>query len=293
MRTEGNRPQEIEREIERTRSEMSGTLHEIQRRLSPERLVDDGLRYLRQGGPARFAVNLGETAVREPVPLALIGVGVAWLMFSSYRGNGRYSTSVTGYAPDQQEPTALDKATGTWDRASEAWDKASGKASDAAAKISGTAAAARDQVASLAGTTRELAHSTREQARHYSETAQHQARRVREKTREIVEEQPLVLGVLGLAVGAALGAFLPSTRREDELMGEKRDELLGAAKQAFSEVKSGIVAGAQSTAEPASTQSSAQSTGESPHDSGVQSTAERASPESQPQRSESSVYYHS
>jgi hypothetical protein len=278
MRTAENRPQDIEREIERTRGEMSGTLHEIQRRLSPERLLDDGLRYLRQGGPARFTANLGETAVREPVPLALIGVGVAWLMFSSYRGNGRYSRSVTEYAPDHQEPTVWDKASGTWDRASEAWDKATGKASEAAAKISDSAAAARSQVASFADTTRELAHTTREEARHYSQTAQLQARRVRERTREIVEEQPLVLGVLGLAIGAALGAFAPSTRREDELMGEKRDELLNAAKQAFSEVKSGIAAAAQSVGEPVSSESRAQSTEGSAPNSGMQSAREHASP---------------
>jgi hypothetical protein len=47
----------------------------------------------------------------------------------------------------------------------------------------------------------------------------------------MLQEHPLVLGSIGLAIGAALGAGLPPTRREDELMGEKRDELLEQAKE--------------------------------------------------------------
>lgn len=39
-------------------------------------------------------------------------------------------------------------------------------------------------------------------------------------------ERPLVLGALGIAVGAALGASLPTTEREDELLGPMRDDLV-------------------------------------------------------------------
>ena len=44
-------------------------------------------------------------------------------------------------------------------------------------------------------------------------------------------EQPLILGVLGFALGAALGAGIPPTRQEDELMGEMRDEYVQRAKE--------------------------------------------------------------
>ena len=40
----------------------------------------------------------------------------------------------------------------------------------------------------------------------------------------LVEEQPLILGGIGLALGAALGASLPRTRMEDRLVGETADE---------------------------------------------------------------------
>jgi hypothetical protein len=42
---------------------------------------------------------------------------------------------------------------------------------------------------------------------------------------DFLQEQPLVLAGLGLALGAAVGAVLPSTRTEDELMGETSDAL--------------------------------------------------------------------
>lgn len=47
-------------------------------------------------------------------------------------------------------------------------------------------------------------------------------------------EQPLILGALGFALGAALGAGLPPTQSEDALLGEVRDEYVQKAK-AFGE----------------------------------------------------------
>ena len=40
-----------------------------------------------------------------------------------------------------------------------------------------------------------------------------------------MREQPLVVGAVIIAIGAAIGAALPSTRKEDELMGKTRDRL--------------------------------------------------------------------
>jgi hypothetical protein len=50
-------------------------------------------------------------------------------------------------------------------------------------------------------------------------------RRARQGFLYTLNEQPLVLGAIGLAVGAALGSALPSTTREDRLMGGTRDRL--------------------------------------------------------------------
>lgn len=85
MRTDGNgngsrRPQEIQAEIERTRQHMDGTLSAIEQRLTPGQLVDQGLSYLKNSGGAEFVGNLGDQAKQNPLPVALVGIGLAWLM---------------------------------------------------------------------------------------------------------------------------------------------------------------------------------------------------------------------
>ena len=49
------------------------------------------------------------------------------------------------------------------------------------------------------------------------------ARQVKEKAQSVMEEQPLLVAAIALAVGAAIAAVLPSTKAEDELLGETSD----------------------------------------------------------------------
>jgi hypothetical protein len=50
--------------------------------------------------------------------------------------------------------------------------------------------------------------------------------------RELIERRPLAVGVASLAAGLLAGLALPATRREDELLGDTRDELLESARDA-------------------------------------------------------------
>jgi ElaB/YqjD/DUF883 family membrane-anchored ribosome-binding protein len=72
-------------------------------------------------------------------------------------------------------------------------------------------------------------------------TAQAQAKRAREGLNTLLEEQPIILGALGLAVGAAIGAVLPSTEHEDRLLGPVRDKTISQIKErgaeAFEQVR--------------------------------------------------------
>ncbi|RLQ88725.1 DUF3618 domain-containing protein [Notoacmeibacter ruber] len=58
-------------------------------------------------------------------------------------------------------------------------------------------------------------------------------------------DEPLVFGAIAIAVGAAIGAALPPTRREDEWMGQTRDDLRDEAYERGREA----VAGARDVAE--------------------------------------------
>jgi hypothetical protein len=56
--------------------------------------------------------------------------------------------------------------------------------------------------------------------------ASHLGYRARDSFSEVLDREPLVLGALGLAIGAAIAVMAPRTRTEDEWMGETRDRFL-------------------------------------------------------------------
>jgi len=87
--TTGDSTDDIREEIEETRAQMSGTIDEIQERLSPRRLVNEAKETVRDAAVGKVR-NVMESAsdsaggimdlIREnPVPAALIGIGAAWL----------------------------------------------------------------------------------------------------------------------------------------------------------------------------------------------------------------------
>src|SRR5271165_4136964 len=75
----------FEREAEETRWQLSGTLEELRARMTPGRVVDQVIDYTRDSPAAEFLRNIGREARENPMPLVLIGIGVAWLVVSSNR----------------------------------------------------------------------------------------------------------------------------------------------------------------------------------------------------------------
>ena len=53
---------------------------------------------------------------------------------------------------------------------------------------------------------------------------------------EALQDTPLAVGAAAMALGLAIGLSAPSTRRESELMGAKRDELFSRARETAGEV---------------------------------------------------------
>ena len=84
---------EIEREVREERAHVEQTLDAIQDRLSPGQLVDQAVTYIRTSGGSDFVRNLGDSVRQNPIPIALVGVGLAWMMIASSRGNGDRSST--------------------------------------------------------------------------------------------------------------------------------------------------------------------------------------------------------
>ncbi|SFR11421.1 DUF3618 domain-containing protein [Poseidonocella sedimentorum] len=72
-------PDQIEREIERERARLGRTVDELQDRISPERLLRELGRGLSDHGQD-IGSAITQSVKRNPVALALTGVGLAWLM---------------------------------------------------------------------------------------------------------------------------------------------------------------------------------------------------------------------
>lgn len=254
----GDRPSaEIEREVEATRAGLTGTLEELRDRASPGQLFEQAVDYARSSGGAEMMRNLGASVRDNPLPLLLIGAGIGWVMLSGgSRGGGRYERAprLGGSDPFDDGPSLAERAshavggaargaadaarsitggvTGAASRAGEAagsaWRGTSGAAGSAASGVRQAAASGAQRAADLGDGARAYAGRLGQDARRYGDSAG-------EGLGWMAREQPLLLGAVGFALGAALGALLPRTETEDRLMGETRDAALEQARATAAE----------------------------------------------------------
>ena len=220
----------IQADIEHTRNDLDRTLSAIERRLAPSQLMEDGFHYLRNNGATEYVQNLGTAAKSDPIPLALVGVGIAWLMLSNGRSRGM--------ADIHARSRVGDAASAVGDKASAAASAVSDAADGVAAGVKDTLSSVKDKVSQTAQRISDTAQSARDSARRVGDTARQVgntarqgAQRVRGSYDYLVSEQPLAIGAIGLALGVALAAAAPRTRTEDDLLGDTSDRLKDDVKQ--------------------------------------------------------------
>jgi hypothetical protein len=246
--------EEIRRDIERTRAQMDETVEELRERLSPGQLVDEvWTSFKRQGR------GTGDVIRDHAVPLALMGLGVAWLAVEEATGHSHSrdphrSTDRTrasfarsssdrerwGYADSAFDDEHDDDGRGLRDRASDATHKVK----DAARSAKETARDAKEWVgdkldrASDAGhRARDVTHRATDKARRVGQTTRHRAHVVKDRASTLMENAPLVVGAISFGLGFFGGLAVPTTDAEDELMGDRSDALKRKAREKAREVK--------------------------------------------------------
>jgi hypothetical protein len=234
---------ELESDAERTRSELSSTLDEIRTRMEPGRLVDQAFAYARNNGGADFMRNAATQARDNPLPVLLIGAGLAWLM------SGRKPAS--GPSMGDLHSGGVRKAHDARDLTSSAASAVGDAMSSASAGMRGALHSGRSGVDSVGAKVGSLASAA-------GDTMQQGGARIGDAMSELQRlcaENPVAIGAIGLAIGAALGAALPSTETENRLMGSEADDLKSALRaKADEQVERGeraVQAGLEEAKKPA------------------------------------------
>jgi ElaB/YqjD/DUF883 family membrane-anchored ribosome-binding protein len=225
---------EIERtrtEIERTRADMSETVDAIQERLSPENLKEEAKDRVKEatvGRAQEAGSGIVGTIRANPLPAALSGIGLGWLLVSTMRGGSeqaRYGErtyaydhpATYDYPPYHEEGAAGSPSAG----------EALGRARE---RVGESATQTQERAAEVAGRTQDRASNLADQARY-------RARRASGGFQRMLRENPLSVGALAVGVGAAVGLAIPESAKEHEVMGETRDNLVEKAQEKAQEAQ--------------------------------------------------------
>ncbi|GLC23558.1 hypothetical protein rosag_00710 [Roseisolibacter agri] len=253
-------PTELRAGIRETRERLGETLEELGARLNPQHIrqqVKHDIRDATIGRVEHMArqaadrvqetrSSLADTIRENPIPAAMVGIGLGWLFMNRRRGGARstydaqYGGAYGELRPYRPRLDAYD--TGAYGAGAYDARYAAGPSPYAgghAGGYAGDASGAMDRVRERAS---ETAHDVAERTQHAAHAAQAVAQQTRTQVTNQVrrvedrfDEQPLVVGAATLALGLAAGLALPASDREVRLMGDARDRLVDRVKDAAEE----------------------------------------------------------
>ena len=239
----------IRAEIEDTRADMSQTINEIQERLSPENVMDQVKEKVRDatlGKVERVMNRVGETIGdvaepvgevlssagstiketgrsaygvinRNPIPVALIGLGLGMLAMRAYRrGNGHDYNDRTSSGMGRQTLTGGRTQYG------------SGRSQYELGQTHYSTGSTLNQVKETAS---DLAHRSTEALNDLSTRAKDTASSFGNRCAQLLRENPLAVGAVAIAAGTAVGLVLPTTKFETEYIGETSERFVDKAQE--------------------------------------------------------------
>ncbi len=279
------RTREIRHEIEETRGEMSETIDAIQEKLKPGNIVANATDRVKSAATERVrdmadtashtaqqamdytreqASGVVGSARQNPIPLALIGVGAAWLLSTQARRSASYDRPryARGYDEDDylmdrewEErddsgfmgkirnnpiPTALAGIGLGWlafsggerehDYRRYAAGRPAWRTADEETERWRTAGGERGTAANVTDSASQVASRTKEYASETAQSMKRMARRRQNQVQRMAQESPLLVGAGALMLGAAFGLAIPETETENEWMGDTRDTMVDRAR---------------------------------------------------------------
>jgi ElaB/YqjD/DUF883 family membrane-anchored ribosome-binding protein len=247
---------EIESDIHTTRSRMDATLDELGDRLTARSLLNSALDWWesrgsggRTGGATKDAYQSIARYVREnPIPSVLLGTGLVWMIIDAtseeetpsrresptYRGTPTGSSYSSEYVAGDQVETGESGggiAGAAKDKLVQAKETVAEVAGTAKEKVAAWSSAASEAAEGVGRRTHEVYEQGRSTGVRMSDSIQRGYRSGTEQLEIAMQEYPLAVGLSFAALGALVGVLLPHTRREDQLLGERSDQVVEAAKE--------------------------------------------------------------
>jgi ElaB/YqjD/DUF883 family membrane-anchored ribosome-binding protein len=234
-------------DIERTRSEMTGTVEELGDRLDPATIAERTTEKVREAtigkveskvddmtnAASTLVTNAGdtvqetgsgmiETIRRNPVPAALAGFGIGWLILNRQPGR------TTG-------PTWTDRRSPSmWSDSDPAKAEQGGVAEAVGIRAKEASAAVGDAASSARQAAGDVASSVGEAASEAKSTASSTATSMASTAQRAMESNPLAVGAIAIAVGTAVGLALPASQAEKRMIGQTGSQLIDKAESAVS-----------------------------------------------------------
>ena len=214
-------PLEIEADIEKTRKLISENLEEIHDRLSPNRFLNHTIEYIsdKMLENNTYSTSLTEKVKENPIPTALIGFGLGWLIISNKKNN-KVSANAVCKHEDNNSIGAID---------SELENN-----TDSTPDIPGRK---KDSVED----------NTKKNSQQGSDQIEHALNKL--------NEQPLVLVGAGLTLGVALGIYLTSSQRDNKTLkknlGKQIDRAVETGDEQLEKVKEAVISAVETISQSA------------------------------------------
>jgi ElaB/YqjD/DUF883 family membrane-anchored ribosome-binding protein len=241
---------DLRADVERTRERLSQDVEALGAKLSPENVKAEAKRAIkrtvRRGtNELREGVNSATDSVSSfvgdnPLPIALIGVGVGWLIWNArtrpksgvdYAMRGRaevYDDSYDDYGADYHS-----------------------NGRGAGGQLNRLRNQVNDGVSTIKRSASAQARRAREKVGELESTAREQLGKAVDVAERGFEDRPLLLGAVALGAGLAVGLGIPATQSENQLIGQYRDKLMARAKDGLGELRGKAEGIAQRTYETA------------------------------------------
>jgi len=254
-------------QIEETRGDLSETIDEIGRRLEPGNVAREAGETVRTAATRKVddmtsgiqdtwtdvrrgdASGIVDTIKSNPIPTAMVALGVGMLFMSrgsqspsrpmrweasngGYGRSSRYGGYDAGYGGDQRwtdQPSAMGSA---GSRVSSAVDDVGSRVSSAVDDAGTSAQRAVDEAGRRFEDVADNVQSTAWQAQ---TEAQRAVRQGTSQARRMFDENPLAVGAIALAAGAAIAVLAPSTDAERRALGPTRDRFVDQAERTVTE----------------------------------------------------------